>query len=78
MVCAVGARFILVRAKCHHIQSLGACATNTIVDHAYSRGYKRAREGGEAPKFLVVEEVVLRAIEWNTNQVLAWRWGSGL
>jgi hypothetical protein len=34
---------------------------------ARSRGYKRAREGGEAPKSLIVVEVELRAIEWSPN-----------
>jgi hypothetical protein len=34
---------------------------------ARSRGYKRAREGGEAPKYLVVNEVELRATEWSPN-----------
>jgi hypothetical protein len=41
--------------------------------NARIRGYKRERERerGEAPKYLVVEEVELRAIEWSPNYVLA-------
>jgi hypothetical protein len=35
-----------------------------LLINAHSRGYKRAREGGEAPKSLVVDEVELRDIEW--------------
>jgi hypothetical protein len=32
-----------------------------LLINACSRGYKWAREGGEAPKSLIVEEVELRA-----------------
>jgi hypothetical protein len=34
---------------------------------AHSRGYKRTREGGEAPKYLIMEEVELRIIKWIPN-----------
>jgi hypothetical protein len=62
-----GTRFILVRAECPYIQSSAACATARLMIKARSRGYKRAREGGEAPKSLIVVEVELRAIEWSPN-----------
>jgi hypothetical protein len=32
-----------------------------------SRGYKRAKEGGEALKSLIVVEVELRVTEWSPN-----------
>jgi hypothetical protein len=38
-----------------------------LLINARIRGYKRSREGGEAPKSLVVEVVVLRDIEWSPN-----------
>jgi hypothetical protein len=38
-----------------------------LLTNARSRGYKQAREGGEAPKYLVVGEVELRATEWRSN-----------
>jgi hypothetical protein len=66
-VCAVGTRSILVRVKHPYIQPSAACATGTIANNACSRGYKREREGGEAPKSLVVEQVALRAAEWSLN-----------
>jgi hypothetical protein len=34
---------------------------------ARSRGYKRAREGGEAPKSLIMVEVELRVTDWSPN-----------
>jgi hypothetical protein len=34
---------------------------------ARSRGYKLAREGGEAPKSLIVVEVELRVAEWRPS-----------
>jgi hypothetical protein len=34
---------------------------------ARSRGYKRARVGGEAPKSLIVVEMELRVTEWSPN-----------
>jgi hypothetical protein len=34
---------------------------------ARSRGYKRTREGGEAPKSLIMVEVELRVIEWSSS-----------
>jgi hypothetical protein len=43
---------------------------------AHSRGYKRARDGGEAPKSLILVVVVV-VTRWNSSYVLAWRWGSG-
>jgi hypothetical protein len=39
-VCSVGARFILVRAERPYIQSSMACATDTLLLNACSRGYK--------------------------------------
>jgi hypothetical protein len=38
-----------------------------LLINARSRGYKWARDGGEAPKSLVVEVVALRATEWSSN-----------
>jgi hypothetical protein len=38
-----------------------------LMINARSSDYKRAREGGEAHKSLVVEEVELRATEWSHN-----------
>jgi hypothetical protein len=52
MVCAEGARFILVEAERPYFQSSADCTTGTIDDQTCSRGYKRSREGGEAPKSL--------------------------
>jgi hypothetical protein len=47
-----GARFRLVWVECPYFQSLMACAIDTIYDQTRSRGYKRLREGGEAPMSL--------------------------
>jgi hypothetical protein len=38
-----------------------ACATGTIDNQTRSKGYKRLREGGEAPKSLYRVEVELRS-----------------
>jgi hypothetical protein len=43
-VCAVGARFIVVRTERSYIQSLVACATAPLLINAYSKGYKWMRE----------------------------------
>jgi hypothetical protein len=48
MVCSMGARFIWFRAERPNIQSLVARATGTLLLNAHSRGYKRAREGGDS------------------------------
>jgi hypothetical protein len=38
-----------------------------LMTKARIRGYKRAREGGEAPKSLIVVEVELRSIRWSPS-----------
>jgi hypothetical protein len=43
-----------------------------------SRGYKWTREGGEAPKSLIVLEVELKVTKWSPSKVLAWWQGFGL
>jgi hypothetical protein len=55
------ATFILVRAELPYIQSSVACATDTIDDQTCSKGYKKSREGGEAPRSLIGVEVELRS-----------------
>lgn len=45
MVCAVGVRFISVRAKRPYFQSLVARSSSTLLLIARSWGYKQAREG---------------------------------
>jgi hypothetical protein len=63
-MCAVDAEFILVRAECPYFHSSVAYATGTIDIKARSKSYKRATEGGEAPKSLIVVEVELRVTRW--------------
>jgi hypothetical protein len=48
--------------------SLWLLALSTpLLINACSRGYKQVRDGEEAPKSLVVEEVELRTKEWSPN-----------
>jgi hypothetical protein len=60
-VCAEGTSLILVWVERPYIQSLVACATDTIDDQTHSRGYKQSREGGEASRSLIGVEVELRS-----------------
>jgi hypothetical protein len=52
-VCTVGARFILVQAECPTSSHRWLVLPTPLIIKARSRGYKRAREGGEALKSLI-------------------------
>jgi hypothetical protein len=71
-VCIEGVRFILVWAERPCFESSVACANDTIDDQTRTRGYKRLREGGVAPKYLLSGwKWSLEAAEWNPRYVLA-------
>jgi hypothetical protein len=64
LLCVVGARFILVRHNIpiysHRLLALPV----SLMINTRSRAYKRAREGAEAPKSLIV---VLVYREWSPS-----------
>jgi hypothetical protein len=78
-VCAVVAKFILVRAERLYIKTSVACATGTIADQYPYVGVTSGRETEERlPSLYMVEEVELRATKWSPNQALGWPRGSNL
>jgi hypothetical protein len=57
-------RFILVRTERSYFQSLWLMLLVLLMVKTYIKGYKRVKEGGEAPRSFIGVEVKLRAIEW--------------
>jgi hypothetical protein len=67
LACSVDVAFVRAMRRRSRRAKGGVFAFAPTMIKARSRGYKRAREGGEAPKSLIMVEVELRVTDWSPN-----------